>query len=164
MRMIKVAFIDYLVWIEATKFLGCFVPSIVIVKITMNIIVLTDNRTSFVYVAYRVQYNAVVFLCIANTFYPLFLQCHIGQEIEEAFKDATLIGYIALYRMYYGNILASFTPLEERITYFHSTRTVEKGDSVIRSTSHLIVYFPTISFGYFNVNPSASYIIQQRRM
>lgn len=97
MRMVKVAFINYLVWIKATKFLGSFVPSIIIVKITMNIIILTDNRTSFVYVAYRVQYNAVVFFCFANTFYPLFLQCHIGQEIEEAFKDTTLIGYIALY-------------------------------------------------------------------
>ena len=159
MRMIKVAFIDYFARIKTGQLLGCLVSCIVIVKITMNIFVLIDNRTSFVYVAYRVQYNAVVFLCIANTFYPLFLQCHIGQEIEEAFKDATLIGYIALYRMYYGNILASFTPLEERITYFHSTRTVEKGDSVIRPTSHLIVYFPTICLGYFNVNPSASYII-----
>ena len=116
MRMVKVAFINYLVWIKATKFLGCFVPSIIIVKITMNIIILTDNRTSFVYVAYRVQYNAVVFFCFANTFYPLFLQCHIGQEIEEAFKDTTLIGYIALYGMYYGNIFSSFTTFEKRCT------------------------------------------------
>ena len=64
-----------------------------------------------------------------------------------------------------------FTTEEEALTFKDSVEkgekvfyTVKKGDSVIRPTSHLIVYFPTISFGYFNVNPSASYIIQQRRM
>ena len=96
MGMIRVTFIYYLAVVKGDQLLGRLVPGIVIVKITMNIFVLTDNRTSFVYVAHRVQYNAVTFLCYTNTPYPLFLQRHIGQKIEETFKDAALIGYIAL--------------------------------------------------------------------